>query len=234
MSRNRPRPHRAHPQELASGPHPAWPPDEYSSGDTADPRPPRDYDYRYAGSVGEWDQDEFGGDMYGGGRYGAGPYEQSQRFGEGGFESHTGDFGLLQRQYENRYASTPEDRDYGANPGGAYSASAGGGYAPGRGPLAHAGASRSARPRGPKGYTRTDERIREDICERLSQPLGRFGASDLVNEHLDVSDVSVQVDGAKVVLEGTVPERRMKHEIEDIVDACPGVQDIDNRITVRR
>ena len=180
-------------------------------------RRPPDYDYRYAGSAGERDQDVYGGDRYGGGGYGSGPYEQSQRFGEGGFESHTGDFGLLQRQYENRYVSTPERGDYGANPGGAYSASAGGRY-----------------PSGPKGYTRTDERIREDICERLSHPLGRFGASDLSNEHLDVSDVSVQVQGGKVLLEGTVPERRMKHGIEDIVDACPGVQDIDNRIKVRR
>jgi len=36
------------------------------------------------------------------------------------------------------------------------------------------------------------------------------------------------------VLDGTVPERRMKHAIEDLVDACPGVQDIDNRIRVKR
>jgi hypothetical protein len=40
------------------------------------------------------------------------------------------------------------------------------------------------------------------------------------------------VKGAKVVLEGTVPSRHMKHAIEDLVDACPGVQDIDNRIRV--
>jgi osmotically-inducible protein OsmY len=37
-----------------------------------------------------------------------------------------------------------------------------------------------------------------------------------------------------VVLEGTVPERRMKHAIEDLADACPGIQDIENRIRVRR
>lgn len=37
---------------------------------------------------------------------------------------------------------------------------------------------------------------------------------------------------ARVVLEGTVPSRHMKHAIEDLVDACPGVQDIDNRVRV--
>jgi BON domain len=40
------------------------------------------------------------------------------------------------------------------------------------------------------------------------------------------------VRGARVVLEGTVPSRHMKHAIEDLVDACPGVQDIDNRVGV--
>jgi osmotically-inducible protein OsmY len=78
-----------------------------------------------------------------------------------------------------------------------------------------------------------DERIREEICERLSRPFGRFDASELADERLDASDVTVTVDGGKVTLEGTVPERRMKHYIEDLVDACPGVQDIDNRIRVR-
>lgn len=78
-------------------------------------------------------------------------------------------------------------------------------------------------PPGPKGYQRSDERLCEDISERLMQA-----------QHIDSSDVTVAVSGAKVVLEGTVPERRMKHAIEDLVDACPGVQDIDNKIRVRR
>lgn len=78
-------------------------------------------------------------------------------------------------------------------------------------------------PPGPKGYQRSDERLCEDISERLMQA-----------RYIDSSDVTVQVSGAKVVLEGTVPERRMKHAIEDLVDACPGVQDIENRIRVKR
>ena len=78
-------------------------------------------------------------------------------------------------------------------------------------------------PPGPKGYQRSDERLREDISERLMEA-----------RYIDSSDVTVEVSGAKVVLEGTVPERRMKHAIEDLADACPGVQDIENRIRVRR
>jgi len=78
-------------------------------------------------------------------------------------------------------------------------------------------------PPGPKGYQRSDERLREDISERLMEA-----------RYIDSSEVTVEVSGAKVVLEGTVPERRMKHAIEDLVDACPGVQDIENRVRVKR
>ncbi len=41
------------------------------------------------------------------------------------------------------------------------------------------------------------------------------------------------VKDAKVTLEGSVPDRRMKHAIEDLADQCPGVQDVDNRIRVQ-
>lgn len=79
----------------------------------------------------------------------------------------------------------------------------------------------------------TDASIRRDICERLARPAEDLDLSDLANEHVDVSDVRVSVAGGKVVLQGTVPERRMKPYIEALVDACPGVQDIDNRLRVR-
>jgi osmotically-inducible protein OsmY len=78
------------------------------------------------------------------------------------------------------------------------------------------------RGRGPKGYQRSDERLREDISERIMQAY-----------HIDSSEVTVEVRGGKVVLEGTVPDRRMKHAIEDLADAAPGVQDIENRIRVQ-
>ena len=76
--------------------------------------------------------------------------------------------------------------------------------------------------RGPKGYQRSDERLKEDISERLMQ-----------SEHVDSSDVTVNVIAGKITLEGNVPTRYMKHYIEDLADGCPGVQDIENRIRVR-
>ncbi|AZQ53336.1 BON domain-containing protein [Burkholderia cenocepacia] len=77
--------------------------------------------------------------------------------------------------------------------------------------------------RGPKGYTRSDERIREDVCERLAHAL-----------EIDVSDVTVQVKEGRVELDGTVPARWMKHDIEDLADGCMGVLDVENRVRVRR
>ncbi|MBN3748978.1 BON domain-containing protein [Burkholderia sp. Se-20373] len=77
--------------------------------------------------------------------------------------------------------------------------------------------------RGPKGYTRSDERIREDVCERLAHALD-----------IDVSDVTVQVQDGRVELDGTVPARWMKHGIEDLADGCMGVRDVENRVRVRR
>jgi osmotically-inducible protein OsmY len=75
--------------------------------------------------------------------------------------------------------------------------------------------------RGPKGYIRSDERIREDLCERLMQ-----------SGNLDVSEVEVNVKDGNVRLEGTVPERRMKHAIEDMAENCLGVKDVENQLRV--
>lgn len=75
---------------------------------------------------------------------------------------------------------------------------------------------------GPKGYSRPDDRIHEDVCERLYYA------------DVDVANVTVHVHDRIVTLEGTVPERWMKFRIEDLCDAAAGVGDVDNRIRVNR
>jgi len=86
-------------------------------------------------------------------------------------------------------------------------------------PPAAGGAAREGQE--PGGDRCSDERIRDAICEQLMRM-----------EQLDVSDVRVAVSEARVTLEGTVPERGMKHAIEDAADDCRGVKDVDNRIRV--
>lgn len=85
------------------------------------------------------------------------------------------------------------------------------------------GSRQGYRGRGPKGYQRSDERVKEDLCERLSD-----------DPQIDASDISIEVSGGRVTLSGEVEQRWMKHHVENLVDACAGVQDIDNQLRVAR
>jgi hypothetical protein len=82
--------------------------------------------------------------------------------------------------------------------------------------------TRDQRGRGPKNYQRSDERLKEDISERLRD-----------DPRIDASGITVDVTGGRVSLSGEVDSRRTKHQVEDLVDACRGVQDIDNRLRLR-
>jgi hypothetical protein len=77
--------------------------------------------------------------------------------------------------------------------------------------------------RGPRGYTRSDERIREDVCDRLS-----------AHGRIDASEIEVTVEAGEVTLEGHVPSRPMKHQIENVADSVLGVKDIHNRLRIGR
>ena len=78
------------------------------------------------------------------------------------------------------------------------------------------------RGRGPLNYTRSDERIREDINERLTDA-----------DDLDASGITVEVSNGVATLAGSVDERWMKHRAEDLVDSCSGVRDVRNQIQVK-
>jgi hypothetical protein len=84
----------------------------------------------------------------------------------------------------------------------------------------HGGGRRN---RGPKGYQRSDDRIKEDVSEQLMR-----------SGQIDASEVTVQVQDGKVTLEGTVPSRSMKYALEDLCDRCLGVKEVDNRVRVER
>lgn len=84
---------------------------------------------------------------------------------------------------------------------------------PMRGP--HAG-------RGPAGYRRSDDAIREDVCQRLCD-----------HGWIDASDVQVRVEDGEVTLEGTVERREEKRLAYDVADAVRGVRDVHNRIVLR-
>lgn len=75
---------------------------------------------------------------------------------------------------------------------------------------------------GPQGYVRSDERIRDDVCEKLT-----------LDDAIDASSIEVDVTDGVVTLGGDVPERYMKHLAEDAVVDTVGVKDVDNALRVR-
>jgi osmotically-inducible protein OsmY len=184
-----------------------------------------------------WESQGTYGDDYREGRYGSGDFgfEQGTR-GEPSFGSSSGERYDSPRYFgSGSYAEGGThytggwdqrgERSSSSTSSGDYGYGYQGSSAPGqRGESRHherPGLLRRLFKRGPKGYQRSDERLREDISERLME-----------SHDVDSSEVSVLVVSGKVTLDGTVPDRYMKHYIEDLVDACPGVQDIDNRIRV--
>lgn len=89
------------------------------------------------------------------------------------------------------------------------------------------GSSRSTAPtgmhrgKGPLNYMRSDERIREQICEALTD-----------DHHVDASHIDVVVKNGEVTLSGTVEDRRQKRLAEDIAERCGGVKDISNQLKI--
>jgi len=77
--------------------------------------------------------------------------------------------------------------------------------------------------RGPKGYKRSDDRIREEICDRMTD--------DAV---LDASEIEVEVTEGEVTLSGLVTSRDQKRRAEDIAERIGGVRDVTNHLRVTR
>ncbi len=82
---------------------------------------------------------------------------------------------------------------------------------------------REHRGRGPKGYRRSDERIKEDVNDRLSD-----------DYYLDASEVEVSVQNTEVTLTGTVNNRRDKRRAEDLAESVSGVTNVENRLRVKQ
>lgn len=75
--------------------------------------------------------------------------------------------------------------------------------------------------KGPKGWKRSDERIREDICECLEN-----------DRHLDASEIDVAVSEGIVTLTGKVEDRPSKRHAEDLIEYRAGVKDVRNELSV--
>ncbi len=75
---------------------------------------------------------------------------------------------------------------------------------------------------GPKGYVRSDERIRELVCDDLMD-----------DPWVDASGIEVTVENGEVTLSGTVDSRDSKRRAEDVAERAGGVKDVQNNLRVR-
>jgi hypothetical protein len=176
---------------------------------------------RWTGSESWRDQrGTYGGLGYGGsrssfGRYGEGsfgPYGQgSGQYGRDYGSRYGSDFGrsdYQNRGYQNR---GDDDRGFIERVGEAVSSWFG----------TDEGQHRHHRGRGPKGYARSDDRIREDVSDRL-------GDDWLV----DATEIEVAVLNGEVTLSGTVDGREQRRRAEDIAESVSGVKHVQNNIRV--
>ena len=81
---------------------------------------------------------------------------------------------------------------------------------------------RGARGLGPKGYKRSDERISDDVHQRLAD-----------DPWLDATHINVAVSNGEVTLSGTVVSREAKHRAERIVEDLSGVDHVQNNLRVQ-
>jgi BON domain len=113
-------------------------------------------------------------------------------------------------RFQGRGGESTERADYnsGYNQGGT------GFGSPGPAPGPHRG-------KGPAGYTRADNRIRENVCDALTE-----------DHHVDATHIEVIVKNAEVLLTGIVDDPQQKRMAGDVALNQPGVQDVQNQLRV--
>jgi osmotically-inducible protein OsmY len=191
------------------------------------------------GHPGHW-TDERGGGYLGqggqqmgyrdqGGMYGEGHYQQGM-YGRGGQQDRYGSQGYQgwsdndQPHNTMQHARWPSRNDRAANQS----------WSPGTNGMSYGNQHehdmpfrggqqpmQSHRGKGPQGYVRSDERIRESVCEVLTD-----------DHHVDASGIEVTVKNGEVVLSGTVDDRMQKRRAEDIVENLTGVRDVVNQLRI--
>jgi CBS domain-containing protein/osmotically-inducible protein OsmY len=169
----------------------------------------------------------FGGEGYGHygedyRRHGAFPMRRAQGSDLLGWRRRPGDDDTSREDARSRNVETafslvnePRDRrNYGVGPGNTRFGNDATGSAGEVRQGAHGG-------RGPKGYQRSDERIREDVNERLTE-----------DPVVDASEIDVAVTGREVTLSGTVQSRVERRRAEDLALSVTGVTHVQNDLRV--
>ena len=218
--------------------------DDYNERDREDWRGRRDREQQWGGQgeygrgQGEGGQGRFGqgsyGQGYGQAGYGRGGFGQGeygrefgQSYGQGGGDWTYGQSGQGQGWYGQGGQGGYGQEGYGQQ--GSFGRG-GQGYGEGFGQSGAGGGGLRYTAtmivgryygRGPKGYKRADDRIREDVNEELTR-----------HPDIDASEIEVKVENGEVTLTGKAEDRHQKRLAEDIAERCSGVTDVHNQLKV--
>lgn len=189
---------------------------DYGASSTRDYGREGSYSGSYGGTTGrdykrDYGQRDYGREGYSGSSYGGGT--TGSRSGRGDYERGYGS----REQYGNRGG---EERGWWDRASDEVSSWFGDDEAERRRRMDEQRAGQH-RGRGPRGYRRSDDRIKEDVNDRLSD-----------HDYLDASDVEVSVDNSEVTLSGTVNSRYDKRLAEDIAESVSGVTHVQNNLRV--
>jgi hypothetical protein len=77
--------------------------------------------------------------------------------------------------------------------------------------------------KGPKGWKRSDERIKDEVCEVLYR-----------DQHIDATNIEVAVQDGVVTLSGSIDTRWSKRHAEQRIEHLSGIEDVHNEIRVQR
>jgi osmotically-inducible protein OsmY len=175
--------------------------------------------------------DEHGGQRFGSGQRQGGQYGSSGS-GSWGDRGSSGDYGSRQQSqgsYGQYGGQQYGQSQYGQGQFGSQYGQGQFGDPRGPGQQGHQGSHWTQRGqrqpeligKGPKGFTRSDERIQEEVNERLAHGF------------LDASEIEVKVQNGNVTLTGTVASKESKRLVEDLLEDVGGAKDIDNRVKVK-
>lgn len=95
------------------------------------------------------------------------------------------------------------------------------GYGQGYGQTYGQNYGQSGRGKAPKNYKKSDDRIRDDVSERL------------IDDGYDCSEVEVNCQDGLVTLSGECCDRGMKHGMEHAASDVHGVKDVQNQLRVK-
>jgi hypothetical protein len=190
---------------------------------------------RSAADQAQWSQGGYNRNRESGGRPGGAPWNRGQG-GQNFSGGHYGGFanegypdqasyrrgawgqGSSDEGFGGRERGQTASRSFGQGYAGSSGQSSGLGYGPGFGQ----GQGRGFSGRGPKGYQRSDERIKEQVSDRLMD-----------DDDIDATDITVDVKNGEVTLTGTVSSREEKRAAEDAAERAPGVREVQNHLRVQ-